>query len=139
MSGIEGGCYCGAIRYRLNGPIVGTAACHCRKCQYGSGGAANHSALVAREAFELLTGTPVAHVSEADSGANVTRAFCGACGTPLYSDTPTLPFRAIRVGSLDDPAALAPAVHIWMEAAPAWHLTEPGAVCFMQGPGSRRL
>ncbi|MBI1211435.1 MAG: GFA family protein [Alphaproteobacteria bacterium] len=139
MTAIEGGCYCGAIRYRLNGPIAGTAACHCRKCQYGAGGGANHSALVARDAFELLRGTPVAHASKADSGTEVVRTFCGTCGTPLYSDTPNLPFRAVRVGSLDDGSRMAPSVHVWMEAAPPWHLTEPNAVCFVQGPGSRRL
>jgi len=139
MSTIEGGCYCGAVRYRITAPFAGTAACHCRKCQYGSGGGANYSALVAREAFELLRGSPAIHISKADSGTEVVRAFCAACGTPLFSDTPNLPFRAVRVGSLDDPASMSPSVHIWMEAAPPWHLTESGTVRFAQGPGSRRL
>lgn len=124
---IEGGCLCGAIRYRVTAPLAGTAACHCRKCQYGSGGGPNYVALAPREAFEVVRGEPVRHLSTADSGAQVTRAFCGACGTPLYSDSPNLPALALRVGSLDAPSALGPALHIWVEAAPPWHAIPPGA------------
>lgn len=142
MPRIEGGCFCGAIRYRVTAPIAGTAACHCRKCQYGSGGGPNYVALAPRDAFEIIAGSPATHISKADTGVDVTRAFCATCGTPLYSDTPNLPFRAIRVGSLDDPSNMAPAIHIWTGAAPPWHPIEPGALVFAKGPGGagdRRL
>jgi hypothetical protein len=127
---IEGGCYCRAIRYRIDGPIVQTAACHCRKCQYGSGGGPNHVALAPRSVVQITAGSPAVHHSTADSGAAVARAFCGACGTPLWSDTPNLPFRAIRVGSLDDPSAMRPAMHVWAGAAQPWHHFEAGAAVF---------
>lgn len=133
---IEGGCFCGAIRYQVTAPFAGTAACHCRKCQYGSGGGPNYVALVPREAFKIIAGSPVAHLSKADSGAEVARAFCGTCGTPIYSDSPNLPYRAVRVGSLDDPTNMRPAAHVWMAAAPPWHAIELGEVVFDKGPGT---
>jgi hypothetical protein len=134
---MEGGCFCRAIRYRVNGPASAVAACHCRKCQYGSGGGPNYVALVPREAFAVVDGMPAEHVSVADSGATVVRAFCARCGTPLYSDTPNLPYRAVRVGSLDDPSDMGPQVHVWMEAAPPWHAVAPGEAVFQRGPGDR--
>jgi len=134
MPRVEGGCFCGAIRYRVTGPLAGAAACHCRKCQYGSGGGPNYVALAQRAAFEVTRGTPTAHRSRADSGSEVARVFCAACGTPLWSDGPNLPFLAVRVGSLDDAPAGGPALHIWTEAAPRWHAFEPSAVVFPQGP-----
>ena len=71
---------------------------------------------------------------QSDSGSEVARVFCAACGTPLWSDGPNLPFLAVRVGSLDDAPAGGPALHIWTEAAPRWHAFEPSAVVFPQGP-----
>ena len=134
MPRVEGGCFCGAIRYRVTGPLAGAAACHCRKCQYGSGGGPNYVVLAPRVAFEVASGRPVAHASRADSGAEVTRTFCGACGTPLWSDSPSLPFLAVRAGSLDDPSPAKPGLHIWTEAAQLWHATTPGAAVFERGP-----
>jgi len=131
---VEGGCFCGAVRYRVTAPFAAAAACHCRKCQYGSGGGPNYVALTSREAFELVGGAPTRHVSRADSGADVARVFCGDCGTPLWSDSPNVPFLAVRAGSLDDPSGLAPALHIWTEAAQPWHAVTPGAATFARGP-----
>jgi len=131
---MEGGCFCGAIRYRVTAPFLGTAACHCRKCQYGAGGGANYSALARRDAFELLRGEPTIHESTADSGAAVKCAFCGNCGSPLWSDTPNLPGRAIRIGGLDDRSDLGPRLHIWMEEAPAWHIIGEGEKTLPRGP-----
>jgi len=135
---IEGGCFCREIRYRIAGPILQAGACHCRKCQYGSGGGPNYSALIPRGAMEIIAGTPTIHCSTAESGAEVNRAFCGACGTPLYSEGPNVSYRVVRVGSLDDPSGMRPALHIWAEAAQKWHHFEPDAVVFDKGPPSEQ-
>ena len=66
------------------------------------------------------------------------RAFCGACGTPLYSEGPNVPYRVVRIGSLDDPSGMRPALHIWAEAAQTWHHFEPDAVVFEKGPPSEQ-
>jgi len=35
---LKGGCYCGAVRYQASGDALFKAQCHCRECQYISGG-----------------------------------------------------------------------------------------------------
>jgi len=53
-----GGCRCGAIRYRVEGPPVASVACHCRDCQYVSGGAENVSMVFRRGGFAVVHGGP---------------------------------------------------------------------------------
>lgn len=134
MSALEGGCACGTVRYKINQPPMAVGVCHCRQCQYSSGGGPNYVALVGREAFEVVKGYPKAFRSKGGSGAEIARVFCAECGTPLYSDPESQPFLAVKMGGLDDTSGLAPAMHIWTVEAPSWHQMTPGLPAFAQGP-----
>ncbi|MBT9473061.1 MAG: GFA family protein [Pseudomonadota bacterium] len=134
MSDLEGGCACGSVRYKITQPPMAVGVCHCRQCQYSSGGGPNYVALAPRTAFELTKGYPKGFKSAGGSGSDVERVFCPECGTPLYSDPTSMPFLAVKVGSLDDPSALSPAMHIWTAEAPPWHQMTPGLPAFPQGP-----
>ncbi|MEM8823765.1 MAG: GFA family protein, partial [Pseudomonadota bacterium] len=72
---IEGGCHCGAIRYRISADRVTGGQCHCRACQRYSGGGPNLFALIEPDAFTYTKGTPkrFAHPDLPDA---VTRSFC---------------------------------------------------------------
>lgn len=134
MSELKGGCACGKVRYQINQAPMGVGVCHCRQCQYSSGGGPNYVALVMRDAFEVTKGAPKAFSSPGGSGQDVARAFCPDCGTPLYSDPVVLPFLAVKLGGLDDPSALSPGMHIWTVDAPSWHQMTPGLPVFERGP-----
>ncbi len=117
-----GGCACGAIRYGFYEPLLGQMACHCRACQYHSGGGPAYLVVVNREEFRVTRGRPKEFTTLSESGRHVTRAFCGDCGSPLYSwidDDET--FCAVKVGSLDEPERYRPRAHIWMSEAQPWH------------------
>lgn len=117
----EGGCACGAIRFRTTAPALGTAACHCTDCQKAAGGGPNVIALIPRDALHLLTGTPRFFVKTGDSGAKARRAFCPDCGTPLWSDPADQPFLPVKLGAFDTPPVAAPGMHIYTRSAPSWH------------------
>jgi hypothetical protein len=76
---LEGGCYCGAVRYVAEGEPALRAQCHCRACQYFSGGAPNLFMLVPAEGFAYTKGAPKTY-RRPDKADAVTREFCAVCG-----------------------------------------------------------
>ncbi len=100
---IEGGCYCGALRYEAAGEALLKMQCHCRECQYITGGGGNLTMGVAKDGFTYTKGSPVAYRRD-DLEQPVTREFCGACGTPINSRSPNVPDMVLlKIGSLDKP------------------------------------
>ncbi|EJL34755.1 hypothetical protein PMI01_01448 [Caulobacter sp. AP07] len=133
MTKLEGGCQCGAVRYEITEDLMGVGVCHCRACQYASGGGPNYVALAPKSGFRITKGEPKRFVRAGGSGADVARVFCAECGTPLWSEA-ALPFLPVKAGSLDDNSTLEPAVHLWTSAAPPWHPIDPARPAFPENP-----
>lgn len=117
----EGGCACGAVRYRLlDAPLI-VHCCHCRDCQRQTGSAFVINALIETARIALLRGRPEPVAVPTDSGRPHDIHRCPACRTALWSDYGRRPaLRFVRVGTLDDPAALAPDVHIYTRSRLPW-------------------
>ena len=125
MPSQKGGCACKAVRYELTTEPVVSGACHCRACQYASGGGPAYAMMVPRDGVKV-TGKPAIWSSVADSGTKVAREFCATCGTPLWSHNAGTPeILALRVGTLDDPSVFESAGAIWVSAAQPWHPIDP--------------
>ncbi|MGB8235772.1 MAG: GFA family protein [Pseudolabrys sp.] len=103
---LEGGCYCGAVRYIAEGEPVLRAQCHCRACQYFSGGAPNLFMLVPAEGFAYTKGAPKTY-RRPDKADAVTREFCAVCGTHMISRRLGLRPVVLKIGTLDDPSVYA--------------------------------
>jgi len=117
-----GGCACGEIRYGFYEPIVSQLACHCRACQYASGGGPAYVVTVRREEFRITKGRPKEFTTLSEDDNHVTRFFCGDCGSPIYSFSDAHEaYCAVKAGSLDEPGKFKPRVHIWMSEAQPWH------------------
>jgi hypothetical protein len=118
----EGGCLCGAIRYRVKEPARALTHCHCRSCRLAVGAPSVAWAIFPRDAFEFTAGEPVHHASS----AKVIRGFCGACGTSLtwqHEDRPST--MDVTIASLDDAHAFAPTREIWIGEKLAWQALDP--------------
>src|ERR1700730_9924072 len=100
---LEGGCYCGAVRYVAEGEPVLRAQCHCRACQHISGGAPNLCMLMPAEGFAYTKGAPKTY-TRPDKADAVTREFCAVCGTHMITPRPGLPPVVLKIGTLDDPS-----------------------------------
>src|SRR3981189_1204920 len=103
---LEGGCYCGTVRYVAKGEPMMKAQCHCRECQYITGGSPNMFLLMPPGGFGYTKGTPK-QFTRSDLEGAVTREFCAECGTHLTTRRPGLPAVILKVGTLDDPALFA--------------------------------
>lgn len=134
MSERTGGCACGAIRFKINAPLIAVGICHCTDCQKASGGAPNYVGLAPKTAFEVTRGTPKVYTSKAGSGADAGRAFCADCGSPLWSVSASAPFFPVKLGALDSNSDLTPALHIYVSSAQPWHLMHDGLPRFPKMP-----
>ena len=119
---IEGGCHCGNIRYRAIVDPETAEICHCTDCQTLSGSAYRTVVFADADAFELVRGEPTHYAKTADDGSQRLQAFCGNCGSPLYSAPPAGERGGfgIRVGSSDQRDQLVPRQQFWARSAQAW-------------------
>ena len=125
----EGGCACGAVRYRLTADPLIVNACHCRDCQRLTGAAFATNIWIERRFVETDHDRlrPVRLI--AGSGKPHEIFSCPDCGTALYSKYHAAPGDTVllRAGTLDRPESVAPDVHIYTRSKMPW-LTLPQGV-----------
>ncbi|MGI8436522.1 MAG: GFA family protein [Chthoniobacterales bacterium] len=117
---LVGGCSCGSVRYQLLAQPMFVNCCHCIDCQRLTGSACVFNAVIETEAIKLTRGKPAAVPVPRDDGPHDIYR-CAKCQTAVWSDyghRPTLRF--VRVGTLDDPAALKPDAHIFTRWKVKW-------------------
>lgn len=113
----EGGCQCGAVRYRVSGEPLLAALCHCTMCRRAHAAPAVAWAMYREDQLEYIAGKPAQYASSEQAR----RAFCARCGTQLGFAADYLPGLVdIPIGSLDDPNAIAPTFHYWDSKRLGW-------------------
>lgn len=134
MTERTGGCACGAIRFRITGPLLRVGVCHCTDCQKASGGPPNYVALALDPTFEVVKGEAKAYITKSDSGNNAARMFCSECGSPWWSEIPESSLKAVKLGALDHNSDLTPTLHLYVSSAAPWHLMHEGLPAFPKMP-----
>jgi hypothetical protein len=125
-----GGCLCGAVRYELRGPVHNLCWCYCTSCRRAAGAPAIPWGTVLHERFRLTHG----ELADYRSSAAVLRGFCAACGTSLTYRHESRPAEIdVTLGSLDEPARLAPQMHVWVADKPPWVTISDGLPQFAAG------
>tara|TARA_R110002096_G_scaffold352480_4_gene545477 strand:- start:298 stop:702 length:405 start_codon:yes stop_codon:yes gene_type:complete len=132
---ITGGCYCGEIRYESKGEPQAMLQCHCRECQYISGGNANLITVLPADGFSFTKGEPKSF-TRTDIERPVTRLFCPTCGTSIATKTPNRPDSVIvKVGTLDDPTTFKSQMAIFTKDKQPFHFIPDGLPTFDKRPG----
>jgi hypothetical protein len=118
----EGGCLCGAIRYRVSGEPVATTLCHCRSCRRASGGTNIAWAVFDIADFQWLWGFPAAY----SSSPGLEWLYCKCCGSTVgYRRASRPDHMDITTGTLDEPDLFPPTVEIWIEHRISWESLDP--------------
>lgn len=118
----EGGCLCGAVRYRITGPIDSVAHCHCSMCRRASGGIVVTWFTVPRERLALTQGEPAVY----RSSGHGERGFCPTCGAQLTFSSSEAPGEVdVTLATLDRPENHPADRHVWTSGRLPWlHLDE---------------
>ena len=117
----EGGCSCGAVRYRLTAKPMFIHCCHCLDCQKQTGSAFAINALIETAHIEMESGAPKAVSMPSPSGRGHDIYRCAQCQVAMWSDYGLRPYlRFVRVATLDQPHAIAPDVHIFTRSKVPW-------------------
>lgn len=137
---LEGGCACGAVRYRLQTAPMFVHCCHCKDCQRQTGAAFALNALIETDRLTLLSGEPVPYAMPTDSGRPHRIFRCPSCQTAVWSEYGGLAkLRFVRVGTLDEPSALPPDVHIYTRSKLPWVALSDGVPVFESYYSSREV
>lgn len=130
----EGGCLCGAVRYRSTAEPMMGGHCYCVDCRRSSG-SSRCSHLVVSKAAVAVEGEVTLYERPADSGNVVSRAFCPTCGAPVYSLNTGMPEAIfIRASSLDDLEVFKPGMAVYGSRAPSWENLDPVLPTFATMP-----
>jgi len=128
---VPGRCACGAVQYRLQSRPMFVHCCHCRDCQRQTGSAFVLNALIETDRIAQASGELDAIAVPTDSGRPHRIFRCTHCQTALWSEYGGVAkLRFVRVGTLDEPAALAPDVHIYTRSKLPWVSLPPGVSAF---------
>lgn len=128
-----GSCLCKTVRYRIESEIKGAGNCHCGICKKSSGGPFSSILMLEEAGFKITDGEGV--LSSYVVSENATRHFCNLCGSGIYMEHKHFPCMLIvPIGSLDEPAAVAPGMNIFCESMLPWVKNIAALKNFPQAP-----
>ena len=120
MAKTEGGCLCGAVRYKSDADPLLAVLCHCTNCQKQSGGAYSVNVITPKASLDIQ-GEMATYVDMGDSGQPVARNFCGRCGSGISSQPAVMEtLTVLKAGSPDDSSRVRPVKEIYCDSARQW-------------------
>ena len=138
MTGFSGGCFCGKVRYESAVDLPDMVQCHCRDCQYVSGGGPANVLIMSRADITITQGEKNQLSSFTCKSAQnnmVTRMFCSECGTSMFTTLDSSPdLFAVKVGTLDDASKLKVGTILWAGSAQPWAHLDDGIPTFEENP-----
>ena len=117
----EGGCLCGAVRFKAVGEPLNVRVCHCRNCQKAMG-----SPFFARASFPQTALTVEGETGRFASSDRLDRVFCKTCGTRLFAWRKNGTSAGVALAVFDDRNAFAPTEHMWVSEKIQWVKLEDG-------------
>ncbi|HEY6962676.1 MAG TPA: GFA family protein [Gaiellaceae bacterium] len=115
---MTGGCLCGAVRFEIVGPLGPASYCHCTRCQRRTGTAASANVRVGGDALRVTQGEE--HVREWTPADGWPKAFCGECGSAVWSRSPDGTVYGLRLGAFDEDPGVRPEYRQFVAYAAPW-------------------
>jgi hypothetical protein len=116
--GLEGGCLCGGVRFRVVGALGPASYCHCTRCRRRTGTAASPNVRVSAGALRIARGEELVREYVPEGGWP--KAFCSVCGSALWSRSPDRDAYGIRLGAFDTDPGVRPEFRQFVAYAAPW-------------------
>ena len=114
---LQGGCLCGAVRYRIDALPKWIGYCHCTSCRRSTGAPVTTFVGASAESVSFTCGKRERFASS----PGVQRGFCARCGTPLTYEGERFPGEIhFYVSTFDEPQTLRPEFHVYHEERLEW-------------------
>jgi hypothetical protein len=123
----EGGCLCGAVRFKAEGEPLNVRICHCRTCQKAMG-----SPFFARAVFDQRALTVEGDTGRYPSSEMVDRVFCKTCGSRLFAWRKNPAVAGVAIAAFDDRNAFSPNEHTWVSDKMDWVRLDDGLPQYKQ-------
>ncbi|MEL0008186.1 MAG: GFA family protein, partial [Luminiphilus sp.] len=130
MGTISGSCFCQAVQYELMSESQMQGLCYCTDCQRVGGSSHWTSYAVTPSDFHLLQGTLTGYTYDPGSGREVTRHFCGTCGTQIMVQSDALGVASVNAMTLDEAGRFIPRLNYFSDSAPGWCQVDQGLAKF---------
>lgn len=124
----QGGCLCGAVRFKCIGEPVNVRCCHCRECQRALSAPFHARALFAQSQVAVTGETTAWPTSD-----RIERRSCVRCGTRIITWRKDGSGIALPLAAFDDPTAFSPAEHVWVSEKAAWLKLDDGLPQYEKG------
>ena len=135
----EGGCSCGAVRYRQTAEPLFVHCCHCLNCQRQTGSAFVINMLIEAEHVEVVAGDPQPVDVPRDDGSKQRIFRCPECQIAVFSEYGRPEVLFVRAGTLDEPSSVKPDVHIYTRSKLPWVALPDSVPAFEVYYDSRKL
>jgi hypothetical protein len=115
---LTGECFCGAVKYQINGDLDLMYHCHCSSCRKSSGASFVTNASFDASTFSLIEGHDL--ISDVDRGSHH-RYHCSKCHSWVYGDSDQYPgVKFIPCGTLNEAPKKTVDHHVWVDSKAAW-------------------
>jgi hypothetical protein len=128
----EGGCLCGAVRFRVQAPVRDVVYCHCSQCRRQTG----HYYAATEVADASLSVTGEATIAWFDASTFARRGFCRICGSALFWKRRESDVTSVLAGAFDQPSRLRGGMHIFVADKGDYYTIDDGLPRFQRSSDS---
>lgn len=128
---VTGECFCGSIKYKIEGRLQDARSCHCSRCRKAFSAQASAYALVNSGEFTWLEGEALLTSYDSEQGFGL--RFCGRCGSTLcgtYQDQ----VHGVTLGCVNGDPEIESVYHIFVDSKAAWEVIPDGVTTYSEGP-----
>jgi hypothetical protein len=116
---MQGGCWCGAVRFEISEPFISLSFCHCTSCKRISGGVGTANGRARTEWIDVKKGRELLTTYQPDEGT--AKTFCSVCGSNLFGGGwPESEHSSVRLSAIDEGLEQMPEAHTYVRSVAPW-------------------